>query len=693
MLLHSKTFLAFLSTFTFLIHLSKAQVTIYAEFGVPIGEQPPPCIGAVPCDGRVLEPIGPENKTILPENKTIGAENKSNKTITNENENNTVENIIPVQLYSGYMEGLSMGVPGHFFGFSLELSVVNRLPVGVNPAQIDPIFMNFMSTVISRSENLFLRVGGNTQEQSVLVPQGLEKGAMIEKGADDNSRTNTPALLISPSMIYTMANISSFLPTIRWFLGAPFNDTQSPRMEMAELGQQVLGDKLIGLQLGNEPDLYFQNGLRDPTYNTTQYDADWGEILNDYVQNPNIKNNSMFLAPSVCCGYTIGWTMEQVWETGFLDHYKDHLAYISAQHYPADNCNGSAHYDPQIFLPTIYLNHHMIQKESHGYLNSTTIAQSLGKPFLLFETNTASCGGYSGLSDSFAASLWAVDYALTFAYGNVSHALFHVGGESDYYNPFTPPTTNQTRFRQWTAGSTFYAALVVAEALGTTGTARVVDLFMNNNSEITPGFVIFEDSEPARVVLMNFLTDTSGASNYTAYVSVGGKLAGQPNATPASVQVKYLLSDSVSEKFNITWAGQTFGGPFESDGRLRGEEIIYTYACDQANNICAIPVPAPGLALVFLNSDATSESAPKTTQTFATTTTATGAPNTATVAQVILATSNGRGGGKWTGFGATSWGSASNGALGNSALLSSATTMLLGVFIVAIAILASASLG
>lgn len=34
------------------------------------------------------------------------------------------------------------------------------------------------------------------------------------------------------------------------------NDTSNLRLEIAEVGEQVLGSNLIGLQLGNEPDLY-----------------------------------------------------------------------------------------------------------------------------------------------------------------------------------------------------------------------------------------------------------------------------------------------------------------------------------------------------------------------------------------------------------------------------------------------------
>jgi hypothetical protein len=52
----------------------------------------------------------------------------------------------------------------------------------------------------------------------------------------------------------------------------------------------------------------------------------------------------------------------------------------------------------------------------------------------MFETNTASCGGFPGISDSFGAALWGLDYALQMAYSNFSGAMFHVGGQNVYYN-------------------------------------------------------------------------------------------------------------------------------------------------------------------------------------------------------------------------------------------------------------------
>lgn len=50
------------------------------------------------------------------------------------------------------------------------------------------------------------------------------------------------------------------------------------------------------------------------------------------------------------------------------------------------------------------------------------------------ETNTASCGGFPGLSDSFGAALWVLDVSSQFATLNFSGSLLHFGGQNTYYN-------------------------------------------------------------------------------------------------------------------------------------------------------------------------------------------------------------------------------------------------------------------
>lgn len=159
--------------------------------------------------------------------------------------------------------------------------------------------------------------------------------------------------------------------------------------------------------------------------------------------------------------------------------------------------------------------------------------------------------------------------------------------------------------------------------------------------------------------------------------------------------VRYFLAESVSQLNNLTWAGQvcfypssassiqlrvfkTFGTTFASDGRLMGSEDVQSVNCDQGANTCAIKVPAPGVALVFLTDQALSESEGTHTATFATTA-VTKLSNTATIDPAVLATSNGHSGSSWR-LGSTSRGSSGAAGLRNAlpGLPASIGVMLLG---------------
>jgi hypothetical protein len=63
----------------------------------------------------------------------------------------------------------------------------------------------------------------------------------------------------SPELFYTMANITSLVGA-QWYFGLAFNETEqtSPtgnQLIAAEYAQRILGDNLMGLAVGNEPDL------------------------------------------------------------------------------------------------------------------------------------------------------------------------------------------------------------------------------------------------------------------------------------------------------------------------------------------------------------------------------------------------------------------------------------------------------
>ncbi|KAJ6529066.1 glycoside hydrolase family 79 protein [Mycena vulgaris] len=545
-----------------------------------------------------------------------------------------------IQLQTGGTPGASIPQSGDFIGFSIEMSVSNQV-LGKNATFIQVPFLNLMANIQQRAGSVRVRVGGNSQESAALVlASEIPDGKILQKNLTGvTGTTQTPPLEFSDELLYMMANISTMV-NVRWFLGIPWFVTQPFNLAIVGAAEKILGDTLIGYQAANEPDLYFAHQHRPSTYSPFDYFGEFSDLLKQLAASgldPNGRAKTLLLGPSIA---DAGWTPEDVWNTNFVDTYSANLAFLSVEKYPTDNCaaafnTGAPIVDPQTVFPN-YLTHKAHTTLLAPYLNSTAFAQQKGKKLLMFETNTASCGGFVGISDAFGAALWGLDYALQMAHSNFSGAMFHVGGQNVFYNPFTSPPTNQSTFHQWTIGPIYYSALVAAEAFGPSNNTQVLDLNANGGNEFTPGYAIYEAGEPVRVALFNYITDPTGTSDVTAVISVGA-------TTPAQVKVKFLKAASVAQKGGYTWAGQTFGGNFESDGRLTGTEDIQTVACDTTAQTCSVKVPAPGFALVFLSDAAQTESKGAPSTTFATTA-LTRTQNTATIQASVLATSNGHGG-------------------------------------------------
>ncbi len=298
---------------------------------------------------------------------------------------------------------------------------------------------------------------------------------------------------------------------------------------------------------------------------------EFGALVAAMTSDTHDTNRNILIGPSLA---NADWQPNEVWDTGFVDTYSENLAFLSVERYPTDNCFAQfgvgTPRDPQELFPN-YLTHTAGQNLAGQYVDSTAYAQEKGKGLIMFETNSASCGGFAGISDSFGAALWALDYSMQLAYSNFSGALFHVGGQNVFYNvslthsnlsrslsspiafhsyvmltrpglqlitSFLAPPTNQSTYHQWTIGPVYYAALIMAEALGASNTSQILDLNANTGNEFTPAYAIYENGNPVRVALFNYITDPTGGSTYTASIAIGGGETGQSNVTPATVKVK-----------------------------------------------------------------------------------------------------------------------------------------------------------
>ncbi|KAH7099881.1 hypothetical protein BKA62DRAFT_273394 [Auriculariales sp. MPI-PUGE-AT-0066] len=547
----------------------------------------------------------------------------------------------PVTLDYGGNPTAGKAVKGSFLGVSIELSLAEAV-IGPNASWVRPQLLNLMSTLKERGGTPVLRLGGNSQEKAFIVDQIGDGSHAISREIDGvRTPTNTPRVVFTKGILEAMAEISRVLG-VEWYLGMPMNQSQPARLEIVEAAEPILGDYLRTFHLGNEPDLYEVHKQRQAPYTEENYMEEYQQIIDQIKANDKITKKNMLGGPAFCeCNGD--WGNEDVINNkGWLDRFGDSVNTLIVMHYPTDNC-------PDIntgLLPpieeqyteirekfTLFANRNsaMSVKNFAGkYRGMVEISQRVNKPLVLLETNTASCNGFLGLSDAFLAALWNLDLGLQLASTGFDNTFIHLGGQAAYYNPFMAPPHNATAPFMWTVGPPMYSVLVAAEAIGSSGQARVAELGINNNDPNMGAYVVYENNQPVRLVFLNYMSDKNGGLDYTARVQVNGA---------SSVRVRFLVADSITSKQGITYAEQTWGGYFESDGILRGTQTTETVECP--GGVCPIKVPAPGVAVVFLTPESvTFDANVDQVATFVTSHT-TSMHNTAAVDGLTLATSNG----------------------------------------------------
>ena len=197
---------------------------------------------------------------------------------------------------------------------------------------------------------------------------------------------------------------------------------------------------------------------------------------------------------------------------------------------------------------------HVVINLAQWQLDGVQAAHAANIPITMGEFNSASCGGIPGVSDTFGATMWGMDYALQLASVGYAGAYIHTRERGITYNLFDPPAANDTSSTNWTTNPTYYSLLPVAEALSATG-SYVTDLNLNNNSNtsVVAGYGVYDGSSgaPKTFVLFNYAEIGNEAATFNV-PSLGGD---------HTLLVRTLTAGGgIRETRNISWAGRTFDG-------------------------------------------------------------------------------------------------------------------------------------
>lgn len=534
-------------------------------------------------------------------------------------------------------------VQDNFLGISWELYVLNYL-WGETPTTLSPSLQNYLSNIRSRmSQPLRIRIGGNSMDGSTYVPDQTNMISLT----DPDAYYNDVPCDFGPMLFDVIKAMSGKVGSLQVILGLSMRDPGDEEVvkslmrlaydaetKLGWLGEGGEGEDggglLDALLLGNEPDLYAGHGERDK-YEISDYIPEIATLIDELGNSEygNLTEKKVLGGPTVCCG----WDLDTVLDAGLKDFgYK----YYTIQHYPTHVCGGVTASSSNI---TYYLSHPNTPTFLSWNLAGMSIAKSQTPPvpMLLTEYNSASCGGDPSVAPTFAAALWAVDSALQGAALDFEGMYLHTRELGVLYNLFDPPKESSGEdgalSDEWRTGAVYYAELVIAEALrsgGEGGGSVVVDLNLNGsttNWEATvAGYAIYDvdgdgGKTKSKLALFNFdypreaLGESVGEdgrkqtfgieANLTRRVAYrlfeAGNITstGYENSTDADSSSS---SSSSSENNYVKWAGQSADGL----GRLQGDQELNILECWDG---CEVVVPAPGFALVWLETNSSSSSA------------------------------------------------------------------------------------
>jgi len=273
-------------------------------------------------------------------------------------------------------------VPPRFLGLSFELSSLRQIAAYASGGDLVTLLRSLGPGV--------LRFGGVSADTRVawsdpLTPRPPWASAVIEAG--DLRRLGRLAALTGWPVLLTV--------------GLAHFDSAAAAREAAA-AKRALGRNLAGIELGNEPDAYMKHGFRRPPWTFSQYNAQVSAYRRAIAKAaPGIP----LVGPDVS-----GSAVFRTWGRGEAIYQRPAL--LTGHHYPL-----GCHAMP---APTIarLLSPQIRRLEDTSVRRYTSVSRARGIGFRLDETNTVSCGGRTGISDTFASALWAVDYvARTMAAG------------------------------------------------------------------------------------------------------------------------------------------------------------------------------------------------------------------------------------------------------------------------------------
>ncbi len=300
-------------------------------------------------------------------------------------------------------------MPADFVGLSYEVRELTN-----------PSFFSAKNTGLIRafkqiSTRGVLRIGGNTGEFGWWKPTADSPEPEHPKTREVVGEPKANYYAVTPEAV---RNLAAFLEATGWTCLYGINmgtNTPDRAADEAEFVAKTLGSRLQYFQIGNEVDL-FSRHLRDPqTWCPATYLTEWLALARAVAAR---VSRAAFGMPDIASD--ISW-LTQIGDAWSSIENPPHVTTLSHHYY-----FGGPPSNPDVNIPNLLKPATMAKVQSTADIAAAAAAK-MGARVRMTEGNTCYRGGKPGVSDVFAAALWAADYSLLLAANNYSGINLHGG--------------------------------------------------------------------------------------------------------------------------------------------------------------------------------------------------------------------------------------------------------------------------
>ena len=399
-----------------------------------------------------------------------------------------------------------------------------------------------------------LRLGGNLSEFTIWSESEPstppEAGGLV--GPDPGVR-KPRTFTITPNSI---RNLLGFLKATGWRCIYGLNlggGSLEQALTEGSFVAKTLGDKLICVQFGNEPDLFKHHDQNDKPWSYEDYLAKWKSFRAAFHEK---------LPAVAVAGPDTAYNHE--WVDRFTKDVPKEVTLVTSHYYPLGPPT-----DPKMTIELLLHPGARFESSCHKPIAS---AKAAGLPFRMAEGNSCYNAGKPGVSDTFAAALWAGDYCLQMAALGCVGVNLH-SGANGYYSPIigSIPAGYTTR-------PEYYGLLFAQRFAGLTLHATTLDVQGANLTSYAGG-----DAIGSKLVAL-FNKDARDVE--VTLSESGGK--------PKYATIERLQAPTIDGKTGVTFGGAAVG----SDGQIHPHPAEKLKA---QNGKLAVHLPAFSAALIHLS--------------------------------------------------------------------------------------------